>query len=190
MLLFVVAALTIFHFSVPVKSVSVNAQHQVGLGLLWTAIIFTALLGLTRAFVPEREQSVFDALVLAPSDRSAIWLAKAFSVFAFLALAELVAVPAFGLFFFSVGWQTIAALVLADIGICAVGTLTGAMAVAGRARELILPLLFLPLSIPIVVGGVGASIIGGQKYLGFLALYDAVFVLLSWGSFEYVVAET
>jgi heme exporter protein B len=190
MLLFVVAALTIFHFSVPVKSVSVNAQHQVGLGLLWTAIIFTALLGLTRAFVPEREQYIFDALVLAPSDRSAIWLAKAFSVFAFLALAELVAVPAFGLFFFSVGWQTIAALVLANIGICAVGTLTGAMAVAGRARELILPLLFLPLSIPIVVGGVGASIIGGQKYLGFLALYDAVFVLLSWGSFEYVVAET
>ena len=56
------------------------------------------------------------------------------------------------------------------------------MAVAGRARELILPLLFLPLSIPIVAGGVGASIIGGQKYLAFLALYDAVFVLLSWGS--------
>ena len=64
------------------------------------------------------------------------------------------------------------------------------MAVAGRARELILPLLFLPLAIPIVVGGVGASVRGGQKYLAFLALYDAVFVLLSWGSFEYVVAET
>jgi heme exporter protein B len=190
MLLFVISALTIFHFAVPVKGISEQAQHQVGLGLLWTAIIFTALLGLTRAFVPEREQSVFDALVLAPSDRSAIWVAKAFSVFAFLALAELVAVPAFGLFFFTVGWQTVAALILANIGICAVGTLTGAMAVAGRARELILPLLFLPLSIPIVVGGVGASILGGQKYLGFLALYDAVFVLLSWGSFEYVVAET
>jgi heme exporter protein B len=187
MLLFVISALTIFHFSVPAKA---HQAHQVGLGLLWTAIIFTALLGLTRAFVPEREQGLFDALVMAPCDRSAIWLGKAISVFAFLALAELVALPAFGLFFFPVGWRTVAAVALADVGICAVGTLTGAMAVAGRARELILPLLFLPLSIPIVVGGVGASVLSNNKYLAFLALYDAVFVLLSWSAFEYVVAET
>jgi heme exporter protein B len=185
MLLFVISALTIFHFAIPSK-----AGSHVTLGLLWTAVLFTALLGLTRAFVPEREQGVFDALVLAPSDRSAIWLAKSFSVFCFLGLAELVAIPAFSLFFQGVGWHTVAAFVLADIGICAVGTLTGAMAVAGRARELLLPLLFLPLAIPIIAGGVGASVLGNSKYLGFLALYDAVFVLLSWGAFEYVVAET
>ena len=70
MLLFVLSALTIFHFAVP--ATATNAE-TVSLGLLWTAIVFTALLGLTRAFVPEREQGVFDALVLAPSDRSAIW---------------------------------------------------------------------------------------------------------------------
>jgi ABC-type transport system involved in cytochrome c biogenesis permease component len=64
------------------------------------------------------------------------------------------------------------------------------MAVAGRARELLLPLLFLPLAIPIIAGGVGASVLANNKYLAFLALYDAVFVLLSWGAFEYVVAET
>ena len=184
MLLFVVSALTIFHFAVPT-----GAGHKVTLGLLWTALVFTALLGLTRAFVPEREQGLFDALVLAPCDRSAIWLAKALSVFAFLALAEAVALPAFGLFFYSLGWRVVAAVLLADVGICAVGTLTGAMAVAGKARELILPLLFLPLSIPIVVGGVGASIVSNGKYFAFLALYDAVFVTLSWASFEYVVAE-
>ncbi|HEY4346100.1 MAG TPA: heme exporter protein CcmB [Gaiellaceae bacterium] len=189
MLLFVISALTIFHFSVPAKA-GENLAHEVGLGLLWTAIIFTALLGLTRAFVPEREQGLFDALVMAPCDRSAIWLGKAISVFAFIALAELVAIPAFGVFFFGVGWRTIAAFALANIGISAVGTLTGAMAVAGRARELLLPLLFLPMSIPIVVGGVGASILSNNKYLAFLALYDAVFVLLSWGAFEFVVAET
>jgi heme exporter protein B len=79
---------------------------------------------------------------------------------------------------------------LANIGICTVGTLTGAMAVAGRARELILPLLFLPMAIPVVVGGVGASAGLGGQYLAFLVLYDAVFALLAWGSFEYVVAET
>jgi heme exporter protein B len=130
-----------------------------------------------------------DALVLAPSDRSAIWAAKSIAVLAFLGLAELVALPAFAAFFSAIGGRTVAAVVLADIGICAVGTLTGAMAVAGRARELILPLLFLPLAIPVVVGGVGASAGAGDKYLAFLALYDGVFVLLSWASFEYVVAE-
>jgi heme exporter protein B len=185
MLLFVISALTIFHFVIPS-----TASPRVTLGLLWTAVLFTALLGLTRAFVPEREQGVFDALVLAPSDRSAIWVAKSFSVFCFLGLAQLVAIPAFSLFFQGVGWHTVAAFLLADIGICAVGTLTGAMAVAGRARELLLPLLFLPLAIPIVAGGVGASVLSNTKYLAFLALYDGVFVLLSWGAFEYVVAET
>ena len=68
--------------------------------------------------------------------------------------------------------------------------LIGAMAVAGRARELLLPLLFLPLAIPIVVGGVGASTRAHGHYLAFLGLYDAVFTLLSWAAFEYVVSET
>jgi heme exporter protein B len=188
MLLFVLSALTIFHFAVP--ATTAEQTKAISVGLLWTAVVFTALLGLTRAFVPEREQGIFDALVLAPSDRSAIWAAKAISVLAFLALAEVVAIPAFGLFFSGVGWRSVAAFALADIGICAVGTLTGAMAVAGRARELILPLLFLPLSIPVIAAGVGASIAGGSKYLLFLALYDAVFALLSWGAFEYVVAQS
>jgi len=177
MLLFVVAALAIFHFALPR-----GAADTAALGLLWSALIFTALLGLTRAFVAEREQSMFDALVLAPCDRSAIWLAKALAVLAFLAAAEVVALPAFAAFFSGIGGRTIAAVALADVGIAAVGTLFGAMAVAGRARELLLPLLFLPMAIPIVVGGVGG-------YLWFLVLYDAIFVILAWATFEYVVAE-
>src|SRR4051794_23086281 len=185
MLLFVLSALTIFHFALPR-----GTGHVAALGLLWIALVFTALLGLTRAFVPEREQGTMDALILAPCDRSTIWVAKSIAVCAFLVLAELVALPAFAAFFSSVDGRTVAAVALANIGICAVGTLTGAMAVAGRARELILPLLFLPLSIPIVVGGVGASAGAGGRYLGFLVLYDAVFALLAWASFEYVVAET
>jgi heme exporter protein B len=184
MLLFVLSALTIFHFAVPKGTGEVAT-----LGLLWIALVFTALLGLTRAFVPEREQQTMDALVLTPADRSTIWLAKSLAVFAFLVVAELLALPAFSLFFSGVDARTVAAVALADVGICAVGTLTGAMAVAGRARELILPLLFLPLAIPVVVGGVGASAGAGDRYLAFLALYDAVFALLAWASFEYVVAE-
>src|SRR5882672_4286859 len=143
MLLFVIAALTIFHFALPR-----GTGDQAALGLLWSAIIFTALLGLTRAFVAEREQGMLDALVLAPCDRSAIWLAKSIAVLAFLAAAEVVALPVFSIFFSGVGWSTVAGVALADIGIAAVGTLVAAMAVAGRARELLLPLLFLPLAIP------------------------------------------
>jgi heme exporter protein B len=178
MLLFVLSALAIFHFALPNGTADTAAR-----GLLWAALIFTALLGLTRAFVAEREQRMFDALVLAPCDRSAIWLGKAIAVFAFLVAAEVVALPAFAAFFAPVDGRTVAAVVLADVGICTVGTLFGAMAVAGRARELLLPLLFLPMAIPIVVGGIGG-------YLWFLVLYDAIFVLLSWATFEYVVAET
>jgi len=184
MLIFVVATLTIFHFALPHGTGKVAA-----LGLLWVALVFTALLGLTRAFVAEREQGLFDALVLTPCDRSAIWLGKAIAVFAFLVAAEVVALPAFSIFFSGVGGRTVAAVALADVGICTVGTLLGAMAVAGRARELLLPLLFLPLAVPIVVGGVGASAGAGARYLLFLALYDAIFGVLSWAVFEYVVAE-
>ena len=177
MLLFVISALTIFHFALPAGASDVAAR-----GLLWSALVFTALLGLTRAFVAEREQGMFDALILTPCDRSAIWLAKSIAVLAFLAAAEVVALPAFAAFFHGLDGRTVAAVALADLGIVAVGTLFGAMAVAGRARELLLPLLFLPAAIPIVVGGVGG-------YLWFLALYDAIFAVFAWGTFEYVIAE-
>jgi heme exporter protein B len=140
--------------------------------------------------VPEREQGMLDALVLAPCDRSAIWAGKLVATLVFLVAVELVALPAFALFFGAVDGATLAAVVLADIGICAVGTLLAAMAVAGRARELLLPLLFLPVAIPIVVGGVGATVTDEPaRYLAFLALYDAVFAILAWATFEYVVTE-
>jgi heme exporter protein B len=185
MLLFVLSTLVVFHFVLPTDSSELAAK-----GLLWVAIVFTALLGLSRAFAAEREQGLIDGLILATRDRSAIWLGKALSILAFLALAEVVALPAFALFFTNVGGGTIAGVVLADIGICAVGTLLAAMATASRARELLLPLIFLPLAIPIVIGGVGASVAGHPaKYLAFLGLYDAIFALVAWGSFDYVVAE-
>jgi heme exporter protein B len=185
MLLFVLSTLVIFHFVLPGNSSDLAAA-----GLLWVAIVFTSLLGLSRAFAAEREQGVIDGLVLAPSDRSAIWLGKAISVLVFLGLAEVVAVPAFALFFRPVSGTMIAGIVLADLGIAAVGTLLAAMAAASRARELLLPLLFLPLAIPIVVGGVGASVTDRPgRYIGLLVLYDALFAIISWASFEYVVTE-
>jgi heme exporter protein B len=185
MLLFVVSTLVVFHFAL-----SSDASATAETGLLWVALLFTALLGLVRAFVAEREERVLDGLVLAPCDRSAIWLGKVIGVVAFLVAAEVVALPAYALFFQPVGWELVAAVALADLGLAAVGTLLAAMAAAGRARELLLPVLFLPLVIPVVVGGVGASATDDPgRYLAFLGLYDAVFAILSWASFEYVVTE-
>jgi heme exporter protein B len=185
MLLFVVSALVVFHFALPA-----GASDLAAYGLLWVALVFTALLGLVRAFVAEREESILDGLVLAVRDLSAIWLGKGLSMVAFLSLAAALALPAFALFFEPVGWTLVAAVLLANIGLAAVGTLLSAMAAASRARELLLPLLFLPLVIPLVVGGIGATAADDPgRYLAFLGLYDLVFAILSWASFEYVVTE-
>jgi heme exporter protein B len=186
MLLFVLAALVVFHFALPE-----GAGEGAAYGLLWVAIVFTALLGLARAWVPEHEHGVLDGLVLAPCDRSAIWLGKTLATLAFLLAAQAVALPAFVLFFAPLDGTALLAVLLADVGICAVGSLMAALAAAGRARELLLPLLFLPLAIPLVVGGVGAATAeDGGRYLLLLALYDAIFAVLSWASFEYVVTES
>ena len=185
MLLFVLSTLAVFHFALPA-----GTGEDAAYGLLWIAIIFTALLGLARAWAPEREGGALDGLVLAPCDRSAIWLGKSLATLAFLSAAELVAVPAFALFFAPIDLVAVAGVVLASIGICTVGSLLAAMAAASRGREVILPLLFLPLAIPLVVGGVGAGISPhGSTYLTFLGLYDLVFAILAWATFEYVVTE-
>jgi heme exporter protein B len=177
--------LVVFHFALP-EGTGGDAAY----GLLWVAIVFTALLGLARAWVPEQEHGVLDGLVLAPCDRSAIWVGKTLATLTFLLAAQVVALPAFALFFAPLDAAALAGVLLADIGICAVGSLMAAMAAAGRARELLLPLLLLPLSIPLVVGGVGAAISPEPgRYLLLLALYDGIFAVLSWASFEYVVTE-
>jgi heme exporter protein B len=185
MALFVVATLVVFHFALPG-----GASDDAAYGLLWVAIVFTALLGLARAWSPESEAGALDGLVLATSDRSAIWLGKVIATLAFLAVAEIVALPAFALFFAPLGAPAVVGVLLASIGICAVGSLVSAMAAAARGGEVILPLLFLPLAIPLVVGGVGSSVSPEPgTYLAFLGLYDAVFAILSWAAFEYVVTE-
>ena len=189
MLLFILATLVVFHFAVP-GGLEPAVERKLTYGLLWIAVMFTAILGLTRAFAAEREQRLLDGLVLAPCDRSAIWLAKSLAVLVFLLLAEAIALPAFALFFSTPSASAVAALLLADIGIVAVGTILSAAAAASRTRELILPVLLLPLLIPVVIGGVGASIADEPlRFLGFLALYDAIFASISFATFEYVVSE-
>jgi heme exporter protein B len=185
MLLFVLGALTVFHFVLPAGT-SDDATY----GLLWVAIIFTSLVGLSRAWLPEARHGALDALVLATSDRSAIWVAKTLAAIAFLAVTEAVALPAFTLFFAPLGAAALAGAALATIGICAVGSLASALASAGRGREVILPLLLLPLMIPVVIFAVGAAVSDEPgTYLLMLGVYDLLFAILSWATFEYVVTE-
>ena len=117
---------------------------------------------------------MFDALVLAPCDRSAIWLGKSLAVLAFLVAAEVVALPAFAVFFSGVGGRTSPRSRSRTSASPPSGRSSARWPSPGRARELLLPLLFLPLAIPIV----GRRRRAG--YLWFLALYDAVFALLAW----------
>src|SRR3954464_3835821 len=127
MLLFVVTALVVFHFALPA-----DAGDAATDGLLWVGLVFTAILGLTRAFVAEREGGGRDGLARATPDRSAIWLGKTLSIFAFLGVAELVALPAYALFFKPVGWELVAAVVLAHVGIACAGTLPSAVGTPTR----------------------------------------------------------
>ena len=165
MLLFVLAALDVFHFALPAGA-SDLAGRRPALGgdrLHRAARADARVRRRARAGPPRRARAV------APCDRSAIWLAKSLSVLAFLVARRGGRAAGVRALLLAVEPTTVAAVALADVGICAVGTLLAAMAVAGRARELLLPLLFLPLAIPIVVGGVGASVAAnGGRYLGFL----------------------
>ena len=131
------------------------------------------------------------ALVLAPCDRSAIWLGQDLATLAFLLAAEVVALPAFALFFAPLDAAALAGVALANIGICAVGSLLAAMATASRTREL-RAAAALPAARRFPSSSEGSarrSRPSRATYLLFLGLYDAVFAILSWASFEYVVTE-
>jgi heme exporter protein B len=196
MLQLVVSTLVIVHFAL--AGVSRTATPKAAAGMLWLAIVFTALLGLGRAYAADREEGALDALVLAPIDRAALWLSKVLSQLAFLLLMEVVAVPAFLLFLFPDRRPAIlpllAAVLLADVGIASVGVLVSALAQETRARDVLLPVLFLPVSIPLVIAAVTASIaaLGGAstlRPLGFLLVFDTLFALLAWGVYGELVGE-
>ncbi len=195
MLQFVVTVLVIVHFALAGDR---GAGAAAAAGMLWVAILFTALLGLGRAFTAEHEEDALDALLLAPVDRAAIWLGKVLAQLAFLLLMEAIALPAFWLFFFQENapraLPVLAAVLLTDIGLCAVGVLVASLSQATRARDVMLPVLLLPVTIPLLLAAVTVSLQaldGGATApgLGFLTLCDTVFALLSWGTYEYLVGE-
>jgi heme exporter protein B len=200
MALFSVTTLVVFHFAIQRGQVGGDLAS----GVLWVTLLFAAMLGISRLFVADHEEGGLDGFLLAPTDRTALLVAKALSLLAFLAAVEVIAVPAFGLLLLgpapSVGayLQLAALLILADAGIALVGTLVGAIAVQTRARDLLVPLIALPLLIPVVIaaakgttplvleaGARGVEV----RWLLFLGLYDLMFGLLAYALFDYLIED-
>jgi heme exporter protein B len=161
------------------------------------------MLAINRLFVAEREQGGFDAFLLAPVDRSAMLLAKVGALMTFLAVLEVIAVPAFALLLLgpslgrSVGGLAVL-LALTDVALAVIGTLVSAIAVQTRARDLIGPIVGLPLLIPALIAAArgAAPLLSAQghtfpsgRWLAILALYDVVFALLSYAVFDFLLED-
>ena len=199
MALFALTTFVIFHFALDRSSL----EGDLAAGVLWATILFAAMLGVNRLFVAEHEQGGFDGFLLAPVDRSALLVAKAAALFCYLVAVEVVAVPAFIVLLLgpspgSALAELVGVLVLADAGIAVVGTLASALAIQTRARDLIAPLVALPLLVPVVIAGARATspllLEGGAdplpgKWLAVLALYDVVFALLAYAVFDYLLED-
>jgi heme exporter protein B len=199
MSLFAISTFVVFHFALNQTSVS----GQEAAGILWVTLLFAAMLGVNRLFVADAEQGGFDGFLLAPVDRSALLLAKALALLGYLLVFELFAVPAFGLLLLGPSLAQalpglLAVLALADVGVALIGTLVAALAVQTRARDLLGPLLALPLLIPIVIGAARASspllaltAAGGPsaRWLVLLALYDLVFGLIAYAVFDFLLED-
>jgi heme exporter protein B len=199
MVLFSLGTFVLFHFALRRDDV----DGDLAAGILWVTLLFAAVLGINRLFVAEREEGGFDGFLLAPVDRTALFVAKAALLFAFLALVEVAVVAAFWLLLLGPSpWgalpRLIGVLLLADVGLAVIGTLVGALAVQTRARDLIVPLIALPLSLPLVIAGsratspllaaAGAEALEG-RWLAILGLYDLVFGLLAYAIFDFLLEE-
>jgi heme exporter protein B len=199
MSLFAVSTFVVFHFALNRNSV----EGDLGAGILWVTLLFAAMLGVNRLFVADAEEGGFDAFLLAPVDRTAMFLAKALALLAYLAALELVAVAAFALLLLgpSIGPALpglLLTLALGDLGVAVVGTLVAALAVRTRARDLLGPLLALPLLVPIVIGGARATAplllqahrtAPAARWLLTLGLYDLIFGLIAYAVFDFLLED-
>lgn len=199
MTLFTVTVFVLFHFGLDRDAL----EGDLASGVLWVTLLLAAVIGVSRLFAVEREQGGIDGLLLAPVDRTALWLAKAAALFLYLCLLELVALPAFALFLLGPGLLPalpilIPLLLAVNVGLAAIGALVSALAAETRAHELIVPLLLLPLVMPLLISAASATeplLRGDQapedlgRWLGLLSLYDVVFVLIAVAVFDFLLDD-
>ena len=197
MILFSLLVVVIFHFALPGGA---SAQTRANApGLLWVAYVFASLFGLGRAFSLELENDAFSGLALAPADRGWVFLGKAAANLVILGVVQAVTALAFALVF-GLELAEIAAplgaiVLLGSLGLCSIGTLFAAVAVRTRFREVMLPLLLLPLLIPLLSGAVRATsqlLATGTlpwEPVQLLLVTDATYLIISFVAFDYVLDE-
>ncbi len=195
-LVFAVLVLVIFNFAFTVER---DTMLLLAPGVLWVAFTFSGILALNRAFIPEKEENCLEGLMACPVGREVIYLGKMLGSLFFLLLVEAVVLPVFSLLFNVpvLSFQIIVITVLATLGFVAVGTLFSAMAVSTRAREMVLPILFLPIISPVIICAVEASALalsgsswgGLMSWLGVILAFDAIFLTVPFLIFGYVIEE-
>ncbi len=190
---FVILALLIGNFGFQIDS---RNAASIAPGILWLGLVFAGLVAFGRAFAAEREQASLEAMLMTPASPVAVFAGKAMAAFGLLVLCEAVMLPALSLFFgtpLSIG--VIAAVLLATVGMAALGCLFAAMVARVRARELLLPLLTLPLWIPFIIAGGSAlqSAMGlpgnYQEAVGLLIDFDILFIVLTSLAARFVLDE-
>jgi heme exporter protein B len=197
MALFAVTTFVLFRFGLD----RTELDGSLAAGVLLATVLFAALLAVNRVFVAEREQGGFDAIRLAPIDGAALFAAKVAVLVIYLVVLELIAVPMFAFFFGGTeGFVVLApVLLLANIGLATLGALVSSIAVNSRARDLIGPLLLLPLLVPLMIAAAGAAepllAEGGPQYdelgkwMALLALYDLVFIALGYAVYDFLLED-
>jgi heme exporter protein B len=196
---FALLILVIFNFAFDLR---VETAAAVAPGVLWVTVTFAGVLSLGRAFTRERDRRTLDGLLLAPFDRSALYLAKVVGASVSMLVVEIITVPAFiALFNLTIDLPRLAlALVLGTLGVAGVGTLFAAIAAHSRARDVLLPVLLFPVQVPVILATVKATsaairVPGSDppevgQWLGLLAAFDALFLGLSVLLFDYAIEES
>jgi heme exporter protein CcmB len=171
-------------------------------GILWIAIAFSGTLALGRAFERERQGETLRALLISPIDRPALYVGKLLGILALLAAVETLVVPLVALMFqarlFDHALLMIGLLAAGTLGFAAVGTLFAAMLVRARSRDVMLPVLLYPITVPVIIAGVRgtAALLQpeadepmARAWLAMLVFFDVVFVTLALWTFEPVMTE-
>jgi len=198
-LFFAVSCVLVFAFAFVVEG---RAVSDVAAGILWIAIAFSGTLALGRTFEREKQTETLRALLLAPADRPALYVGKLLGILCLMALTQAVLVPLVGLFFQAPIAERpllfVALLTAGTVGYAAVGTLFAAMLVRARSRDVMLPILLYPMTIPVMIAGVRGTAALFQAtpddgvarfWLALLIFFDVIFVTLALWTFEALMTE-
>jgi heme exporter protein B len=196
MLVFALLVVLIFNFALELEA---GTRASITSGVLWVTFTFAGTLGLNRSMAQEKDRGCMDGLLMAPVDRSAIYMGKVIGNLVFMFAVEIVVIPVFSVLYNVnlINLGLILVVLLGSVGYIAVGTLLASMAVQTRTRDMLLPILLFPVVIPLIVAAVKASAGFIQSlpmteispWLNLLIVYDVVFLAVAWMVFDFVVEE-